>query len=102
MIDVREVIKKKLANFNKKGFLIEIDGYEVITSKHGFVPPTDDILMDAIEKYCQKNHHELKFIRLSEPIVFMIDNKECYEAYPELRREGRFSNGYVVHCVEFK
>lgn len=102
MIDVREVIKKKIENFNKKGFLIEIDGYEVITNKHGFIPPNEDIMIDAIEKYCEKNRHELKFIRLSNPIVFMLDGKETYEAYAELRREGRFSNGYVVHCVEFK
>ena len=52
MIDIREVIKKKLQNFNKKGFLIEIDDYEVITNKHGFVPPNDEIMMTAIEKYC--------------------------------------------------
>ena len=102
MIDVREVIKRKISNLNKKGFLIDIDDYSVITNEHGFVPPSDDIMIDAIEKYCQKNHHELKFIRLSDPIVFMLDGKEAYEAYPEMMNRGRFSRGYVVHCVEFK
>ena len=102
MIDVREVIKKKLNNFNKKGFLIEIDDYEVITNKNGFIPPNDEIMISAIEKYCIQNRHDLQFIRLSDPIIFMLDGKEAYEAYPELRREGRFSNGYVVHCVEYK
>lgn len=102
MIDVREAIKKKLQNFNKKGFLIEIDDYEVITNKHGFIPPSDEIMMDAIEKYCVANHYELKYIRLSDPIIFMLNGEEAYEAYPELRSTGRFSNGYVVHCVEFK
>ena len=48
------------------------------------------------------NHYELKYIRLSDPIIFLLNGEEAYEAYPELRREGRFSNGYVVHCVEFK
>ena len=102
MIDVREVIKKKLNNFNKKGFLIEIDDYEVITNKNGFIPPNDEIMISVIEKYCIQNRHDLQFIRLSDPIIFMLDGKEAYEAYPELRREGRFSNGYVVHCVEYK
>ena len=102
MIDVREVIKRKISNFSKKGFLIDIDDYELVISKHGFVPPSDDIMIDAIEKYCRKNHHDLKFIRLSDPIIFMLDGKEAYEAYPELIRTGRFSNGYVVHCIEYK
>ena len=102
MIDVREVIKKKLKNFNKKGFLIDIDDYEVLTNEKGFIPPNDGIMIAAIEKYCVQNKHDLQFIRLSDPIVFMLDGNEAYEAYPELRREGRFSNGYVVHCVEFK
>lgn len=102
MIDVREAIKKKLHDFNKKGFLIEIDDYEVITNKHGFIPPSNEIMMAAIEKYCVENHYELKYIRLNDPIVFLLNGEEAYEAYPELRREGRFSNGYVVHCVEFK
>ena len=102
MIDVREVIKKKINNFNKKGFLIEIDDYNIMINKNGYIPPNDDVVMAAIEKYCIENHHELKYIRLSNPIVFMLDGTEAYEAYPELRREGRFSNGYVVHCVEFK
>ena len=102
MIDIRDVIKKKLENFNKKGFLIEIDDYEVIINKHGFIPPSDEIMIDAIEKNCNKNHYDLKFIRLSDPIVFLLDGKDAYEAYPELRSTGRFSRGYVVHCVEFK
>lgn len=38
----------------------------------------------------------------SDPIIFMLDGKEAYEVYPEFRRTGRFSNGYVVHCLEFK
>ena len=102
MIDVREVIKRKLRNFNKKGFLIDIDDYELKITKHGFTPPSDDIMIDAIEKYCQKNHHELKFIRLSDPIVFLIDGKEAYEACPELSTRDTFSRTYLLHCVEFK
>lgn len=102
MIDIREEIKKKFENRNKKGFLIDIDDYSIITNEHGFIPPSDDVMMDAIEKYCAENHYELKYIRISDPIIFMLDGKEAYEAYPELRRTGRFSNGYVVHCIEFK
>ena len=102
MIDIREVIKKRLNNFNKKGFLIDIDGYEIITNEKGFIPPNDEIIIDAIEKYCAENKYDLKFIRLSDPIVFLLDGDEAYEAYAELRSTGRFSRGYVVHCVEFK
>ena len=102
MIDVREVIKRKLKDFNKKGFIIEIDDYEVITNEKGFIPPNNDIMITAIEKYCIQNKHDLKFIRLADPIIFMLDGTESYETYPELRRTGRFSNGYVIHCVEFK
>lgn len=102
MIDIREEIKKRFENRNKKGFLIDIDDYSIITNERGFTPPSDDVMMAAIEKYCAENHYELKYIRLSDPIIFMLDGKEAYEAYPEFTRTGRFSNGYVVHCVEFK
>ena len=102
MIDVREFIKRKIKDFNKKGFLIDIDDYEVIINEKGFIPPNNDIMITAIEKYCIQNKHELQFIRLGDPIIFMLDGNEAYEAYPELRRTGRFSNGYVLHCVEFK
>ena len=37
MIDVREVIKRKISNLNKKGFLIDIDDYELKITKHGFI-----------------------------------------------------------------
>ena len=50
MIDIREEIKKKFENRNKKGFLIDIDDYSIITNEHGFIPPSDDVIMDAIEK----------------------------------------------------
>ncbi len=98
MLDIRKEIKKKIENRNKKGFLIDIDNYRAIPTKDGFIPPSDEIMQMAIEKYCIENHYELKYIRLSNPIIFLLDENEAYEAYPELRGTGRF----VVHCVEFK
>ena len=101
MINVAERIRKMFLNRNKKGFIIDIDDAAALPTKKGFISPSDDIMMAAIEKYCAKNHHELKYIRLSNPIIFMIDGKEAYEAKPELHG-GRFMNEYVIHCVEFK
>lgn len=102
MIDIRKELLRRFENRNKKGFIIEVDDYLALPSKQGFTPPSNDILIDAIEKYCRENHYELKFIRLSDPIIFMLDGDETYEAYPELYNVGRFANGYVLHCVEFK
>jgi hypothetical protein len=98
MVDVRKEIKKKFENRNKKGFLIEIDDYRAKPTKDGFLPPSDEIMQAAIEKYCVENNYKFKYIRLSNPIVFLLDDNEAYEAYPELRGTGRF----VLHCVEFK
>ena len=49
MIDVREFIKRKIKDFNKKGFLIDIDDYEVIINEKGFIPPNNDIMITAID-----------------------------------------------------
>lgn len=93
--------KNFIENLGKKGFQIEIDDDAALPSKAGYIPPSTEVMQAAIEKYCQKNKHELTYIRLSDPIVFMIDGKESYVAEPELNRRGIVPE-YVVKCTEFK
>lgn len=93
--------KRLIRNFGKKGFLIEIDDEVALPSKNGYIPPSTEVIQDAIEKYCRENHHKLTYIRLADPIVFMIDDKEAYEAKPELFRRGIVPE-FVVRCTEFK
>lgn len=99
--NIIEIIKRSIRNWDKKGFLIEIDDGLAIVSKKGYIPPNPEVMQAAIEKYCEKNHHKLTYIRLADPIVFMIDDKEAYEARPELFRRGLVPE-YVVRCTEFK
>ena len=101
MIDVREEIKKFVNNLGKKGFMIDIDDVSALPSKDGFIPPKTEDMQRAIEKYCAQNNHKLTYIRLEDPIVFMIDDEEAYEARPELMRRGIVPE-YVVRCTEFK
>ena len=102
MMDVKEKLKEMFDNRTKKGFIIDIDDATALPTKDGFIPPSTEVMQAAIEKYCSENHHELKYIRLSDPIIFMLDGEEAYEAYPELSGRNRFMKEYVVHCVEFK
>lgn len=101
MIDVREKAKEFINNLGKKGFIIDIEDAIAFPSKNGYIPPSAEVMQNAIETYCAKNKHELTYIRLSDPIVFMIDGKEAYEARPELMRRGIVPE-YVVKCTEFK
>ena len=107
---MKEIIKDMIDNFNgkrlirnwgKKGFLIEIDDEVAIVSKKGYIPPSTEVIQNAIEKYCKENHHKLTYIRLADPIIFMLDDDEAYEAKPELSRRGMVPE-YVVRCTEFK
>lgn len=93
--------KRFIQNLNKKGFIIDIDDSVALPSKNGYIPPSTEVMQDAIEKYCEKNHHKLTYIRLAEPILFMLDDDEAYEARPELMRRGIVPE-YVVRCTEFK
>lgn len=97
-----ELGKRFMNNLGKKGFLIEIDDEVAIISKNGYIPPSTEVMQTAIEKYCEKNHHKLTYIRLADPIIFMIDDNEAYEAVPELFRRGTIVPEYVVRCTEFK
>jgi len=101
MIDVREKVKEFIGNLDKKGFMIDIDDVSALPSKDGFVPPSTEAMQKAIEKYCAENKHKLTYIRLEDPIIFMIDDEEAYEARPELMRRGIVPE-YVVRCTEFK
>ena len=93
--------KRLIRNWGKKGFLIEIDDEVAFPSKNGYIPPSTEVMQTAIEKYCKENHHKLTYIRLADPIIFMIDDNEAYEATPELSRRGIVPE-YVLHCTEFK
>lgn len=93
--------KQFIQNIGKKGFIIEIEDSVALPSKNGYIPPSADVMQTAIEKYCENNHHKLTYIRLADPIVFMLDDTEAYEAKPELSRRG-FVPEYVVRCTEFK
>ena len=93
--------KQFIENLGKKGFLIEIDDAVALPSKNGFIPPSTEVMQAAIEKYCEKNHHKLTYIRLADPIIFMLDDDEAYEAKAELSRRGMVPE-YVVRCTEFK
>ena len=95
------IIKRTIRNWGKKGFLIEIEDEVATVSKNGYIPPSAEVMQTAIEKYCEKNHQKLTYIRLADPIVFMLDDKEAYEARPELFRQGLFPQ-YVIRCTEFK
>lgn len=101
MIDVREKAKEFINNLGKKGFIIDIDDVSALPSKDGFIPPSTEAMQNAIEKYCKENKHEFTYIRLSDPIIFMLDGNEAYEAKPELMRRGIVPE-YVVRCTEFK
>lgn len=94
--------KEFIDNIAKKGFIIDIDDAAALPTKDGFIPPSAEVMQAAIEKYCVENHHELKYIHLSDPIIFMLDGNETYEAKPELMSRGRFMREYAIHCVEFK
>lgn len=93
--------KAFIQNLGKKGFIIDIDDVAALPTKEGYIPPNAEIMQNAIEKYCRQNKHELTYIRLADPIIFMLDGKEAYEARPELMRRG-FAPEYVVKCTEFK
>ena len=93
--------KQFIENLGKKGFMIEIEDVAALPSKNGFISPSPEIMQAAIEKYCEQNHHKLTYIRLADPIIFMLDDNEAYEARPELMRRGIFPE-YVVRCTEFK
>ena len=101
MFDLREKTKEFLNNIGKKGFIIDIDSDLAKLTKTGYIPPNTESMQNAIEKYCAQNKHELTYIRLSNPIIFMIDGNEVYEARPELMRRGIVPQ-YVVRCTEFK
>lgn len=101
MIDVREKIKEFVNNLGKKGFIIDMDEDVAKLTKTGYIPPSTELMQNAIEKYCVQNKHELTYIRLRDPIIFMIDGNEVYEARPELMRRGIVPE-YVVRCTEFK
>ena len=90
------------AEYAKKGFLIEIDDAVALPSKNGFIPPSAEVMQAAIEKYCEKNHHKLTYIRLEDPIVFMLDDKEAYEAKTKRMNHPGLFSVYVIKCTEFK
>lgn len=93
--------KEFIENLGKTGFIIDIEDSVALPSKDGYIPPSAEVMQNAIEKYCTKNKHELTYIRLRDPIIFMIDGRETYEAKPELMRRGIVPE-YVVKCTEFK
>ena len=94
--------KRLIRNWGKKGFLIEIDDTVALPSKNGYITPSTEVMQAAIEKYCEQNHHKLTYIRLADPIIFMLDDKEAYEATAEVVRYARMFPEYVVRCTEFK
>lgn len=96
-----EIGKRIIRNWGKKGFLIEIDDMVAFPSKDGYIPPSTEVMQATIEKYCEENHHKLTYIRLADPIVFLLDGKEAYEARAEVLRRGIVPE-YVVRCTEFK
>lgn len=93
--------KEFVENLGKKGFYIELDAEYSLPSKDGYIEPSTEVMQAAIEKYCASNNHELTYTRLSDPITFLLDGKDAYEAKPRLISRG-FMREYVIHCVEFK
>lgn len=100
-MNLREKTKEFIENMGKKSFMIYMEEGYSLPTKDGYIPPKTEDMQAAIEKYCIKNKHELTYIRLSDPIIFMLDGKEVYEARPLLMRSG-FVPEYVVKCMEFK
>lgn len=90
-----------IENLSKKGFYIELEEGYALPSKDGYIEPSVEVMQAAIEKYCEINHHSLTYIRLQDPIIFMLDENDAYEATPRLINRGLMRE-YVVHCTEFK
>ena len=62
--------------FLSKTFQVELADENAYSCDRNFKFPTDDIIVDAIVKYADKNKENIEFISYSKPILFWLwDNK---------------------------
>jgi len=86
---------KKL--FFSKTFRIELDEENTYPNEKDFIFPDVLVMCAAIENYGIKLRQTISFISKDKPIVFILNNKEKYQADLVLGY-GKFNQGYYIFC----